>query len=181
MKTTSPLLSASWCTVNTLWWHNSFTFTCCLHTTRHANGNFKKTAASRHPASQRAAAGLQAASGFTQPATGGAEAAGGGGVSRAAAPPPARQNKRTDSAPLTPPPSDEAAGRRAVTVPPGVKAQDFLGGVSLCCSMRSIRAAESCFLCGHKAELLPLPSAADTLWCCQWCNAQLKGGESGFY
>lgn len=40
-------------------------------------------------------------------------------------------------------------------------------------------------------ELLPLrtqsravpPSlpAADTLWCCQWCNAELKGDESGFY
>lgn len=98
-----------------------------------------------------------------------------------ACPTAAPQNKRTDSASTGPAPSDEAAGRCAVTVLPRVKAQDFLGGVSLCCSMRSIRAAESCFLCGHKAELLPLPSAADTLWCCQWCNAQLKGDESGFY
>lgn len=53
MKTTSPLLSASWCTVNTLWWHNSFTFTCCLHTTRHANGNFKKNS-SQQTSSQSA-------------------------------------------------------------------------------------------------------------------------------
>lgn len=39
-----------------------------------------------------------------------------------------------------------------------------LGGVSLSCGMRSIRAGEGRRLCGHEAELLPL--------LCQWCNAE---------
>lgn len=62
----------------------------------------------------------------------------------------------------------------SVTVKPRANAQDFLGGVSLCCGMRSIRAGEGCCLCRHKAPPTPPPPAA-TLWCCQWCNVELKG------
>lgn len=51
-------------------------------------------------------------------------------------------------------------GLGPVTVPPGVHAHGFLGGVFLCCGMRSIRAED------------PPPP---TLWCCQWCNAEFKG------
>lgn len=74
------------------------------------------------------------------------------------------QQKRQSGATmtLTPPPYDAAgSGSGPVTVPPGANAQGFLGGVSVCCGMRSIKAGEGCFLCGPGAALLPRLSRSD--------------------
>lgn len=159
MKATSPLFSVCtniWCK------HIHVAQQLCIYVNHShhtpANGNKqKKEPGCIHPVSQRAAADSPS----RQPREGRGRVARPGAAPLDSAPFELLVIKKTtmthhdaDS------PSTEAANSRCfpVTVQLQVNAQVILGGGSLSCGRRSIRAGEGRCLCGHQAQLLLPPT-----------------------